>query len=116
MGDLILKAPPEFEELPCRPPFRMIWFHNDLFPDNVHLALTKVGELPGTFEQLQLAEKERDKRLPIFPDITIVALGSAYRRCDRLLVPVWKPKQETPIEWVYNGGLKWPVGTRFILR
>ncbi len=117
MGDLILKAPPEFEELPCRPPFRLVLFFESLFTQNVlHVFEHELGVLPGSFQELKAAEKERDERLPVFPDITIVALGGTYTKSGRTYVPVWRPASGAPIEFVRDYGAAWPADTRFILR
>lgn len=114
--DSILRNLPQFEELPCRPPFRMVYFHEQLFTQNVIRVLSaEILALPGTVDQLIEAEKERNERLPIFPDITIVALGSMCRRDGLVFVPMWKPRLHTPIEWVRDYGAAWPVGMRFLL-
>ncbi len=127
MTDSILRNLPQFEELPCRPPFRTVYFHEQLFTQNVIRVLSaEILALPGTVDQLIEAEKERNERLieaeqernerlPIFSDITLVALGSMCRRDGLVFVPMWKPRLHTPIEWVRDYGAAWPVGTRFLL-
>lgn len=116
-GISIVKQLPKLEQLPCRPPFRLVLFFESLFTQNVlHVLEHELGVLPGTLEELEAAEKERDERLPVFPDITIVALGGAFVKEGRTFVPVWRPGSTAPIEFVRDYGAAWPADTRFILR